>query len=59
MRTILHILTRPEDELSRTVMAGQRALPEVAVETIDLACATPDYNVLVEKIFSADSVEVW
>ena len=59
MRTILHILTRPEDELSRTVMAGQRALPEVVIEAVELTGPAPDYNSLVEKIFTADSVEVW
>jgi hypothetical protein len=59
MRTILHLLTRPEDELTRTVIAGQRALPETSVEKIELTSAAPDYNAVVEKIFTAASVEVW
>lgn len=59
MRTILHILTRPEEELTRAVMAAQRGLPETTVETVELTGAAPDYDALVEKIFSADSVEVW
>ncbi len=59
MRTILHILTRPEDELSRPVIVGQRALPDITVEVADLTVAVPDYDAAVEKIFTADSVEVW
>jgi hypothetical protein len=59
MRTILHLLTQPEDELTRAVITGQRALPETVVETIELTGSTPDYNAVVEKIFAAGSVEVW
>ena len=57
MRTILHILTRPADELTRELIAGQRALPENSVEVADLAKA-PDYDSLVEKIFAADNIQV-
>jgi len=59
MRAILDILTRPEDELTRAVIAGQRALPETVVETVELTATTPDYDALVEKIFAADSIQVW
>ena len=59
MRAILHILTRPDDELTRAVIAGQRARPETVIETVELTAATPDYDALVEKVFTADSVEVW
>lgn len=59
MRAILHILTRPEDELIQAVIAGQRALPDTAVETIELTGPAPDYDAAVEKIFTADSVQVW
>jgi hypothetical protein len=59
MRAILHILTRPEDELPRAVIAGQGALPETTVETVALTGPAPDYDALVEKIFAADSVQVW
>lgn len=57
MRTILHILTRPEDELTRKIVEHQRALPETRVEVVDVASA-PDYDAVVEKIFSAESIEV-
>jgi hypothetical protein len=59
MQTILHILTRPEDELTHTLIAGQRAKPETTVEVIDLNSAPADYDALVEKIFAADSIAVW
>ncbi len=59
MRTNLHLLTRPEDELTRAVLAAQRSLPETSVETVELTATTPDYDALVEKIFAADSIQVW
>ena len=59
MRTFLHILIRPADELTRELIARQRALPETNIEVADLNGAAPDYDGVVEKIFSADSVEVW
>ena len=58
MRTILHIITRTEDELTRELIAQQRALLETEVEVADLTAAAPDYDALVEKIFTTDSVEV-
>lgn len=58
MRTILHILTRPEDEVTRQLIKGQRALPETEVEVVSLSNPSPDYEQLVEKIFSADSIAV-
>lgn len=58
MHHILHILTHPVDELTRTLHEQQRALPETSVEVVDLTAPAPDYEGLVEKIFSADSVSV-
>ena len=58
MQTVLHILTRPADELTRLIHEQQRALPETSVEVVDLTAPAPDYEGLVEKIFSADSVSV-
>ena len=59
MRTILHILARPEDDLTRDLIAQQQRLPETAVKILDLTNPAPDYNAAVEAIFTADSVEVW
>ena len=58
MRTILHILTRPEDELTREMIAKQRALADTKVEVVELTDAKPDYEAVIEAIFAADSVEV-
>ena len=58
MRTILHILTRPEDELTREMIARQRTLADTKVEVVELTDGEPDYSALVEAIFTADSVEV-
>jgi hypothetical protein len=58
MRTILHILTRAEDALARELVSKQQALPDTRVEIVELQDA-PDYGALVEKVFAADSVEVW
>ena len=59
MRTILHVLTRSEDALSRDIIERQRTIPDINIEVVDLATAAPDYEVLVEKIFTADSIEVF
>ena len=58
MRTILHILTKPEDDLTKTIIEMQRTLAETEVEAVTLS-ADADYGALVGKIFAADSVEVW
>ena len=58
MRTILHILPRPEDELTREIIAKQRAMAETKVEVVDLVTEAPDYDGLLEKIFAAESVAV-
>jgi hypothetical protein len=59
MRTILHILTRAEDALSRDIIERQRSFADTKVEVVELANAAPDYDALVEKIFAADSIEVF
>ena len=57
MRTILHLRTRPEDELNRDLLARQQGLPETTVEVIDLT-QDVDYGKIVEKLFAADSIHV-
>ena len=59
MRAILHILTRPADELVSGIMEAQRALPNTRVAIVDLTAAQADYDALLEEIFAAESVEVW
>jgi len=59
MRTVLHILTHSPDPLSDDIISAQRELGELRVEVVDLSKGDPDYDELLDGIFSADSVEVW
>ena len=59
MSVILHILTQSEDSLAREIITRQKDLPDCTVETVDLRSPEVDYPALLEKIFAADSVEVW
>ncbi len=59
MRAILHILTHPTDEWSQQLIAAEQALPDCRIEVVDLTRPEPDYQDLLEKIFIADSVQVW
>ena len=58
MRTILHILTRPKDELTSELIERQRMLRETTVEVVSLSDQPPNYDDLIEKVFAADSIEV-
>jgi hypothetical protein len=58
MRTILHIVTRAEDALSRDIIDRQRAFADVQIDVVELTASAPDYDALVQKIFAADSIEV-
>jgi hypothetical protein len=59
MPAILHILTKPEDAFAREIISHQKQSANVRVESVDLTRPEPDYGALLEKIFAADSVEVW
>ena len=59
MRTILHILTRSPDLLAADIISAQRELGELRVQVVDLTRGDPNYDELLDGIFSADSVEVW
>jgi hypothetical protein len=59
MRHILHILTDANRDTAAAVIEAQKADKDVELELLDLAAATPNYDALLEKIFSADSVQVW
>lgn len=58
MAQVLHIITRSNDPLSREVIVKQGTQVD-EVEVVDLSEGTPDYKQLAEKIFKADSVQVW
>jgi hypothetical protein len=59
MRSLLHIITKAEDEFVKEVIQRQSALPDCRVEIVDMNAAEPDYEALLEQIFAADSVQVW
>lgn len=59
MKTVLHILTRPDDPTARTVLAAQQQDPALKVEVADLTVPQPDYDELLKAIFRADSIAVW
>jgi len=59
MRVALHILTKPDDTLARTVLEQLRERQDQVINVIDLTVAEPDYARLIQEIFAADSVAVW
>lgn len=59
MPKLLHILTETEDALAKDVIAKQRSNPDHQIDVVDLTQTDADYKKLLEKIFEADSVQVW
>jgi hypothetical protein len=59
MRTILHVLTKPDDSLASNVIAAQRNQKDQQIKVVDLTKTEPDYARLLEEVFAADSVAVW
>ena len=59
MRSLLTIITKTEDAFVTEVIQRQSTQPDCRVEIVDINAAEPDYEALLEKIFSADSVQVW
>ena len=59
MKNLLHILTEPGDALTAEIIAKQNTKPEDKIAVVDLTQADVDYKKLLEKIFAADSIQVW
>lgn len=59
MPILLHILTNESETLAREIISHQRELTDCRVEVVDLTQPEPDYEALLEKIFAADSIQVW
>lgn len=55
----LHILTRPADELARSLIEEQQRAAVGTLRRFDLTAEIPDYAGLLEAIFEADAVAVW
>jgi hypothetical protein len=50
---ILAIITRPNDNFARELIAHEQPA------TFDLTAPDPDYDLLLDQIFTADSVQVF
>ncbi len=59
MRTLLHILTKSDDPLAVELISRQKMQAVGNVQVIDLTQPEPNYEVLLEAIFEADSIQVW
>lgn len=59
MPILLHILTEPADTLAKEIIETQRTKPENQIDVVDLTQPGADYKKLLDKIFAADSVQVW
>ena len=59
MRTVLHVLTRPADQMAKEIATRQRESGGYKIETVDLTLKVTDYGLLLEKLFAADSIEIW
>ncbi|HOW65565.1 MAG TPA: hypothetical protein P5186_23195 [Candidatus Paceibacterota bacterium] len=59
MKTVLHILTRPDDGLGACVIREQTKVEALEVWVVDLSANDPDYDRLLEMIFEAQEVQVW
>ena len=59
METLLHLLTHDDVSLAEEIIERQRGMAYCRVEVMDLREGESDYGDLLEKIFQADSVEVW
>ena len=56
---MLHVLTRPADQMAKEIVTRQREGRGYKIETVDLTLKVPDYGLLLEKLFTADSIEIW
>lgn len=59
MKKILHILTQPASPAVEQLIRNQRQTADQEVWVLSLNQASPDYQLLLEKVFQADSIECW
>lgn len=59
MRKVLHLLSRVSDDWPVQLIEKQKTVPHTQHEIIDLRQEHADYAAVVQKIFEADSVQVW
>lgn len=59
MRRILHILNRPADPVVTRLIEDQRRSADHEVVVHPLEGDAPEYRLLLEEVFKADSIECW
>ncbi len=59
MLEILHILTKKDERTATDIIRAQAQMPDSHVEVVDLNGGEPNYDELLQKIFRAESVQVW
>ena len=59
MTRILHILTRPPEPVIDRLIQDQRQQPDHEIVGVSLTSATPDYELLLDEVFRADSIASW
>jgi hypothetical protein len=59
MRTLLHLLTHADNSLATEMINRQSAEGAAKIVVLDLTKPELDYKQLLERIFEADSVQVW
>lgn len=59
MALLLHIVTKANDTLAEQTIKRQQESSENKVEVADISKGQANYQQLVDKIFAADSIQVW
>jgi hypothetical protein len=59
IRTVLHVITKPDDGTVAGIVGTQQKQPLLQIKVADLTVPEPDYKKLLEDIFAADAVAVW
>lgn len=59
MVRVLHILTKPDDSVARRIIQWQSESPDCQMDSVDLTLPDPDYQALLDRVFAADSIQVW
>jgi hypothetical protein len=58
-RRIVHVLTGSDESTARELIARQHQQSDGEVTIIDWSDRDPDWDVLLEAVFQADSITVW
>jgi hypothetical protein len=59
MRAQLHVITRPNDIDAKALIDRCGNPDDCRTDIVDLTVPEPNYELLLENLFTADSVAVW